>query len=94
METILKDVTEISDAENPIANAQDQIDMINTVVKFIRGKNIKPSCKKLSKDTLLTNFNTASEDKATMNSTRSTVESKRPSDEFINEWKEQHNATM
>ena len=67
---------------------------INTMVQFIRGKNIKPSCKKLSEDTLFTAFNMASEDEATMNSTRSTVESKRPSDEFINEWKEQHNATM
>ena len=34
------------------------------------------------------------EDEATMNSARSTVESKRPSDELVNEWKEQHNATM
>ena len=68
--------------------------MINTVVEFITGKNIKPSCKKLSEDTLFTDFNMALEDKATMNSARSTVEGKRPSDEFINEWKEQHNATM
>ena len=36
----------------------------------------------------------ALEDEATMNSARSTVESKRPSDEFVNKWKEQHNATM
>ena len=32
VETILKGVTEISDAENPIANAQNQINMISTVV--------------------------------------------------------------
>ena len=84
VQTILKGVTEISDAENPIASAQNQIDVINTVVKFIRGKKIKPSCKKLSEDILFTDFNTAFEDETTMNSTRSTVESKRPSDEFIN----------
>ena len=63
----------------------------NTVVEFITGKNIKPSCKKLSEDTLFTDFNMALEDEVTMNSARSTVDSKRPSDEFINEWKEQHN---
>ena len=48
----------------------------------------------LSEDTLFTDFNMASKDEATMKSTRSTVESKRPSDEFINEWKEQHSGTM
>ena len=94
VETILKGVTEISDAENPVANAWDQIYVINTMVKFITGKNIKPSCKKLSEDTLFTDFNMVLEDEATMNSARSTVESKRPSDELVNEWKEQHNATM
>ena len=68
--------------------------MINTVVEFIRGKNVKPSCKKLSDDTLFTDFNTASDDETTISSARSTVENKRPVEEFINEWKEQHDAIV
>ena len=67
VETIFKGVTDISEAENPAANAREQIDAINTVVEFIREKHVKPSCKKLSDDTLFTDFNTASEDETTIN---------------------------
>ena len=83
-------MTDISEAENPATNAREQIDTINTVVKFKRGKHVKPSCKKLSDDTLFTDFNTTSEDETTINSERNTVENKTPAEEFINKWKKQH----
>ena len=85
VETILKGVMDVSEAENPTAKTQENIDAINTVVEFKRGKHIKQSCKKLSDDTLFTDFNTAAEDKTTTNSARSTVENKKSADEFIKE---------
>ena len=64
------------------------------MVEFKRGKHVKPSCKKLSDETLFTDFNTTSEDETTINSTRNTVENKTPVEEFINEWKEQHHTIV
>ena len=42
VETILKGVTDVSQAENPSTKTQENNDAINVVVKFIRGKHIKP----------------------------------------------------
>ena len=94
VETILKEVTDVSQAENPSTKSQENIDAINVVVEFIREKHIKPSCKKLLDDTLFTDFITAAEDKATMNSARSTVENKTPVAEFVKDWKEQHDTIV
>ena len=90
VETIIKAVTDVSQAENPSTKTQENIDMINGVVEFIREKHIKPSCKVVSDETVFTDFITAAEDEATMNLARSTVETKIPVDKFIKDWKEQH----
>ena len=92
VETFLKGVTEILEAVKSVANAQDQINAINTVGWVHKKKKL--ICKKLSEYTLFTYFNTALEDETTMNSVKNTVENKRPLNEFINEWKGQHNATV
>ena len=68
--------------------------MINTVVEFIRAKHIRPSCRRLPDDTLSTDFNSAPEDETTINSARGILETKRPAEEVIKEWKEQHNANQ
>ena len=91
VETILKGVTDVSQAENPSTKTQENVDVINVVVEFIREKHIKPSCKKLSDDTLFTDFITVAENKTTINSARSMIENKTSVAEFVKDWKEQHN---
>ena len=94
VETIIKAVTDISQAGNPSTKYQENIDTINGVVKFIREKHIKPSCKLLSDETIFCDFITAAGDKVTMNLAKSTEETKIPVDKFIKDWKEQHDTRV
>ena len=60
------------------------------MVEFITEKHIKPICKKLSNDTIFTNFTTAADNETTMNTIRNLVNTRTPAEEFIKEWKEQY----
>ena len=91
VETIITAVTDVLQAENPSINYKEKVDMINGVVEFIREKGVKPSCKLLSEETIFTDFITAALDEATMDSARSTVDTKVPADKFVKVWKIQHN---
>ena len=53
VEVILEKITDILSLENPPAITNEQINVINTVVEFIRVKHIKPSCKKLPEDKIM-----------------------------------------
>ena len=90
VETIVNVVTNVSKAENPSTKNQNHINMINIVVKFIRVKHIKPTCKKIQNDTKFTDFITGSDDETTMNVARNMVNTKIPAEEFVKEWKEQY----
>ena len=94
VETIIKAVTDVSQAKNPSTKTQENVDTINGVVRFIREKHIKPSWKLLSDKTIFTDFITAAGDKATMNLARSMVETKILVNEFVKDWKEQHNTKV
>ena len=93
VETIIKAVMDVSQAENPSTKTQENVDTINGVVRFIREKHIKPSCKLLSDKTIFTDF-TAAGDKATLNLASSMVETKIPVDKFVKDWKEEHNTKV
>ena len=54
--------------------------MINGMIKFIREKGIKPSCKLLSGETVFMDFTTAGEDTTTIDSARDIVNTKMPAD--------------
>ena len=83
-------MTDVSQAEHPSIKDQENIDVINGLVEFIREKHVKPSCKVLSDETIFTDFITAAGDKATMNSARSAVETKISVEKSVKDWKEQH----
>ena len=69
---------------------KEKVDTINRVIKFIREKGIKPSCKLLSGETVFTDFTTAGEDITTMESARDIVNTKMPADKFVKQWRNQH----
>ena len=89
-ETIIKAVTNVSQAKHPSIKDRENIDVISGVVEFIREKHIKPSCKVLSDETIFTDFITAAVDEAIMNSARSAVETKISVEKSVKDWKEQH----
>ena len=92
VKVILEKITEIMSLENPPVNVNEQIDMINTVVEFIKAKHIKPSCKKLPEDTMSFDFNTALQDETIINSAREVTENAKPVEDVGKEWQEQLNA--
>ena len=54
VDTIVNTVTSITEAENPTTKVQEHIDSFNVVVGFLWEKHIKPTCKRLSNDTIFT----------------------------------------
>ena len=90
VQTITTAITDISEAENPSVGYENKIDEINRVIKFIREKRVKPSCKILSGDTVFSDFQTAAKDTATMDSTRDIVNTKMSADEIVKQWRNQH----
>ena len=90
VETIITAVTDVSQAEIPSINYKEKVDMINGVVKFIREKGVKPSCKLPSEVIVFTDFITAAGDEATMDSAKNIVDTKVPADKFLKDWKSQH----
>ena len=76
VQTITTAITDISEAENPSVGYKNKIDEINGVIKFIREKRVKPSCKMLSGDTVFSDFQTAAKDTTTMDLARDIVNTK------------------
>ena len=70
VQTITAAITDISEAENPSVGYENKIDEINGVIKFIREKRVKPSCKILSGETVFSDFQTSGEDTTTMDLAR------------------------
>ena len=54
VQTITKAITDISETENPSVGYKNKKDEIYGVIKFIREKRVKPSCKILSGDSFQT----------------------------------------
>ena len=90
VQTITTAITDISEAENPSVGYKNKIDKINGVIKFIREKRVKPSCKILSGDTVFSDFQTAAKDTTTMDSARDIVNTKMSVDEIVKQWRNQH----
>ena len=91
VKTIISAVIDVSQVENPSVNYKEKVDVINGVIKFIREKEVEPSCKLLLKETLFIDFMTAAEDVTTMDSAKGIANTKVPAEEFIKEWRNQHN---
>ena len=70
------------------------MDAINGVIKFIREKGVKPSCKLLPEETTFTDFTTAAEDVTMMDLARDIVNKKMPADEIIKQWRNQHDINI
>ena len=70
VQTITTAITDISEAENPSVGYEYKTDEINGVIKLIREKRVKPSCKILSGDTVFSDFQTAAKDTTTMDSAK------------------------
>ena len=90
VQTITTAITDISEAENPSVGYENKIDEINGVIKFIREKRVKPSCKILSGDTVFSDFQTAAKDTTTMDSARDIVNTKMSADKIVMQWRNQH----
>ena len=90
VQTITTAITDISEAENPSVGYENKIDEINGVIKFIREKRVKPSCKILSGDTVFSDFQTSGEDTTTMDLARDIVNTKMLVDKIVKQWRNQH----
>ena len=62
------------------------------MIKFIREKRVKPSCKILSGNTVFSDFQTAAKDTSTMDTARNIVNTKMSVDKIIKQWR--NNTTM
>ena len=90
MKIILTAITDLSEAEELSVSHKDKIDKINGMIKFMREKGVKPGCKTLTGETVFSDPITAGHDTGTMDSARGIINTKLPADEFIKQWKNQH----
>ena len=91
VQTITTAITDFSEAENPSVGNENKIDEINGVIKFIREKRVKPSCKILSGDTVFSDFQTVAKDTTTMDLVRNIVNTKMSVDKNVKQRRNQHN---
>ena len=89
-EIITTAITDLSEAENPSVSHKDKTDKINGMIEFMQEKGAKPSCMTLTGETVFSDFITAGHDTGTMDSARDIVYTKLPADEFVKQWRNQH----
>ena len=90
MEIITTAITDLSEAENLSVSYEDKAEKINIMIEYMWEKGVKPSCKTLTGETVFSYFITAGHDTGTLESARDIVNTKMPVDEFVKQWRNQH----
>ena len=83
-------ITELSEVEDPSVSHEDETDKINGMIEFMWEKEVKPSCETLTRETVFSDFITVGHDTGTMDSARDIVNTKMPVEEFVKQWRNQH----
>ena len=83
VEIILTAITDLLEAGDLSVSHEVKVEKINGMIEFMQDKGVRPGCKKLTKETVFSDFITAGHDTETMNSARDIANTKMPADKFI-----------
>ena len=90
VETIISAITDVPEVKKQLVIYREKLDIINGVIKFIREKGVKPSCKLLPGETIFTDFTTAAEDVTMMDVARDIINTQMPANKIVKQWRNQH----
>ena len=93
MKAILEKIECVMNKEEHNFNIDQGVEEINMFIDIIRDKNVQTKCKRLQINTIKTDFTTANEDKATVNTARSTLENETMRERALAEWNENNHAS-
>ena len=72
----MEKIENIANREEHNLNVDTEADEIKTLIDAMRDKNVQPKCKRLHRNTIETDFTTASKDAVTMNTAKAALENK------------------